>query len=144
MSTRCTRSSIVRLSAAYTVPSPLIVAGSTMVIELTCPNWVDVSMLRKLVSSPDSCLMSPPLASLRYPRGTFWNNHKYGVPTQWSFPARVGRTMTDDHVKSEGGLALANRFFDGILMGDLEALEAACAPGSMLWINLSENDRSLE
>jgi uncharacterized protein len=44
----------------------------------------------------------------------------------------------------EEGAAVANQFFDGLLTGDLGALEAACAPGAVLWINLAENDRSLE
>lgn len=41
------------------------------------------------------------------------------------------------------GLAVANRFFDGLLEGDLDALEAACAPDSVLWINITEQDRVL-
>ena len=41
-------------------------------------------------------------------------------------------------------LAIANRFFDGLLAGDLDELQAACAPGSVLWINLTEQDRPLE
>jgi uncharacterized protein len=45
---------------------------------------------------------------------------------------------------SEEGVAAANRFFDGLLAGDLAALEAACAPGSVLWINLTEQERPLE
>ena len=44
----------------------------------------------------------------------------------------------------EVGLAVANRFFGGLLAGDLAALEAACAPGSILWINLTEKERPLE
>jgi ketosteroid isomerase-like protein len=50
----------------------------------------------------------------------------------------------DDHDPTAAGLAAANRFFDGLLAGDLAALEAACAPGSILWINLSERERLLE
>lgn len=44
----------------------------------------------------------------------------------------------------EENLAIANRFFDGLLAGDLDELQAACAPGSVLWINLTEQDRPLE
>jgi len=50
----------------------------------------------------------------------------------------------DDHDPTAAGLAAANRFFDGLLVGDLAALEAACAPDSILWINLSERERPLE
>ena len=50
----------------------------------------------------------------------------------------------DDHDPTASGLAAANCFFDGLLAGDLAALEAACAPGSILWINLSERERPLE
>jgi ketosteroid isomerase-like protein len=50
----------------------------------------------------------------------------------------------DDHDPTAAGLAAANRFFDGLLAGDLAALEAACAPGSILWINLTERERPLE
>jgi hypothetical protein len=38
------------------------------VIELTCPNWVAVSMFRKLASTPESCLMSPPQVALFPPQ----------------------------------------------------------------------------
>ena len=41
-------------------------------------------------------------------------------------------------------LAIANRFFDGLLTGDLGQLQAVCAPGSVLWINLTEQERALE
>ncbi len=52
--------------------------------------------------------------------------------------------MNDDNAAGEAGLAAANRFFDGLLAGDLAGLQAACAPGSILWINLTEQDRALE
>jgi uncharacterized protein len=45
---------------------------------------------------------------------------------------------------TEAGLAIANRFFDGLLAGDLEALRACCASGSVLWINVTERERPLE
>ena len=51
--------------------------------------------------------------------------------------------MMDDQ-DGQAGLAAANRFFDGLLSGDLAALQAACAPGSILWINLTEQERALE
>jgi uncharacterized protein len=41
-------------------------------------------------------------------------------------------------------LAVASRFFGGLLAGDLDELQAACAPGSVLWINLTEQERALE
>ena len=44
----------------------------------------------------------------------------------------------------EVGLEVANRFFDGLLAGDLAALEGACSPGSILWINITEKARPLE
>ena len=44
----------------------------------------------------------------------------------------------------ETGLAVANQFFGGLLDGDLPALQAACGPGSVLWINLTEQERPLE
>ena len=44
----------------------------------------------------------------------------------------------------QAGLPVANRFFDGLLEGDLAALQAACASGSILWINLTEQERALE
>ena len=44
----------------------------------------------------------------------------------------------------QAGLAVANRFFDGLLAGDLAALRAACSSGSILWINLTEQERALE
>ena len=50
----------------------------------------------------------------------------------------------DDPDEGPAGLAVANRFFDGLLAGDLAALQAACAPGSVLWINLTEKERALE
>ena len=50
--------------------------------------------------------------------------------------------MADDD-PTAGDLAAANRFFDGLLAGDLEALQSACAPGSILWINLTERERPL-
>jgi ketosteroid isomerase-like protein len=50
----------------------------------------------------------------------------------------------DDDTGVEDGLAAANRFFNGLLEGDLGALEEACAPGSVLWINLTEKERPLE
>ena len=52
--------------------------------------------------------------------------------------------MNDDNGAVDQGLAAANRFFDGLLTGDLAALQAACAPGSVLWINLTEQERALE
>ena len=52
--------------------------------------------------------------------------------------------MSDDQAEGEAGLAAANRFFDGLLAGDLAALQAACASGSILWINLTEQERALE
>ena len=51
--------------------------------------------------------------------------------------------MEDDD-PTAAGLAAANRFFDGLLAGDLAALQSACAPGSILWINLTERERPLE
>jgi ketosteroid isomerase-like protein len=50
--------------------------------------------------------------------------------------------MLNDH--DDDGLAVANRFFQGLLDGDLAALDAACAPGSVLWINVTEQERPLE
>ncbi len=50
----------------------------------------------------------------------------------------------DDVDPTATGLAAANRFFDGLVAGDLEALQGACAPGSILWINLTEGERPLE
>ena len=50
----------------------------------------------------------------------------------------------DDDDPTATGLAAANRFFDGLLAGDLDALQDACAPGSILWINLTERERPLE
>jgi ketosteroid isomerase-like protein len=44
----------------------------------------------------------------------------------------------------EDGRAVADRFFNALLAGDLGELEASCAPGSVLWINLNDQDRSLE
>ena len=41
-------------------------------------------------------------------------------------------------------LTVADRFFDGLLAGDLDELQAACTPGSVLWINLTEQERPLE
>jgi ketosteroid isomerase-like protein len=41
------------------------------------------------------------------------------------------------------GLMAANRFFDGLLAGDLAELEAVCAPESVLWINVTEQERPL-
>jgi len=55
-----------------------------------------------------------------------------------------GGSSMDDHDPTAAGLAAANRFFDGLLAGDLAALQDACAPGSILWINLTERDRPLE
>ena len=52
--------------------------------------------------------------------------------------------MNDDNEEDDPGLAAANRFFDGLLTGNLAALQAACAPGSVLWINLTEQERALE
>jgi ketosteroid isomerase-like protein len=49
----------------------------------------------------------------------------------------------DDEDHSEIGLIAANRFFDGLLAGDLSELEAACAPDAVLWINLTDRERSL-
>ena len=50
----------------------------------------------------------------------------------------------DDRDDSALGLAAANRFFDSLVAGDLAALQAACAPGAVLWINLTEQERALE
>jgi ketosteroid isomerase-like protein len=50
----------------------------------------------------------------------------------------------DERDEAEANLAVANRFFDALLAGDLAALQAACASGSVLWINLTERDRPLE
>jgi ketosteroid isomerase-like protein len=50
----------------------------------------------------------------------------------------------DERDEAAANLEVANRFFDGLLAGDLEALRAACAPGSILWINLTEGERPLE
>ena len=50
----------------------------------------------------------------------------------------------DDDDPTATGLAAANRFFDGLLAGDVEALQGACAAGSILWINLTERERPLE
>jgi ketosteroid isomerase-like protein len=44
----------------------------------------------------------------------------------------------------EDGRAVADRFFSALVAGDLGELEASCAPGSILWINLTENERPLE
>ena len=49
----------------------------------------------------------------------------------------------DGDRRSEMGLIAANRFFDGLLAGDLTELEAVCAPGSVLWINVTEQERPL-
>ena len=56
----------------------------------------------------------------------------------------TGRGRMDEDVDIEAGLAAANQFFGGLLAGDLAALEAVCAPGSILWINLTEQDRALD
>ncbi len=50
----------------------------------------------------------------------------------------------NDQDGSDDGLSAANQFFDGLLAGDLGALQDSCAPGSVLWINLTEQDRPLE
>jgi ketosteroid isomerase-like protein len=50
----------------------------------------------------------------------------------------------DEATEIAANLAIANRFFDGLLSGDLDELQAACAPGSVLWINLTEQERALE
>jgi uncharacterized protein len=50
----------------------------------------------------------------------------------------------DEHDDLAAGLAAANRFFNGLLDGDLAALQGVCAPGSVLWINLTEQERALE
>ena len=53
----------------------------------------------------------------------------------------------DEHAEQDEiavGLAAANRFFNGLLEGDLAALQEACAPGSVLWINLTAQERALE
>jgi len=42
------------------------------------------------------------------------------------------------------GREVAERFFGGLLAGDIERLQGACAPGATLWINLTGQDRSLE
>jgi ketosteroid isomerase-like protein len=49
----------------------------------------------------------------------------------------------DDEDHGDIGLIAANRFFGGLLAGDLSELEAACAPEAVLWINLTEQERSL-
>jgi uncharacterized protein len=49
----------------------------------------------------------------------------------------------DDDDRHDIGLIAANRFFDGLLAGDLSELEAACAPDAVLWINLTEKERPL-
>jgi ketosteroid isomerase-like protein len=50
----------------------------------------------------------------------------------------------DDDDGVETCLACANRFFDGLLAGDLNEMQSVCAPGSVLWINLTEQERALE
>jgi hypothetical protein len=37
----------------------------------------------------------------------------------------------------EDGRAVADRFFNALLTGDMGELEASCAPGAVLWINLT-------
>jgi uncharacterized protein len=64
--------------------------------------------------------------------------HSIGRPPH----LRPGLTTMDED-RSEIGLIAANRFFDGLLAGDLAELEAACAPDSVLWINLTEQERPL-
>jgi ketosteroid isomerase-like protein len=44
----------------------------------------------------------------------------------------------------EDGRAVADRFFNALLTGDMGELEASCAPGAVLWINLTERERPLE
>jgi uncharacterized protein len=51
--------------------------------------------------------------------------------------------MVDADDGGEMGLMAANRFFDGLLAGDLAKLQAVCAPESVLWINLTEQERPL-
>jgi ketosteroid isomerase-like protein len=43
----------------------------------------------------------------------------------------------------EDGRAVADRFFSALLSGDLGELEASCAPGAILWINLTDQERPL-
>lgn len=52
--------------------------------------------------------------------------------------------MNDDGDDTATGHAAAVRFFDGLLTGDLAALQEVCAPGSVLWINVTEAERPLE
>ena len=39
--------------------------------------------------------------------------------------------------------AVADRFFNALLAGNLGELQASCAPGAVLWINLTEQERPL-
>jgi ketosteroid isomerase-like protein len=50
----------------------------------------------------------------------------------------------DTEQEIEDGRAAADRFFSALLAGDLGELEASCASGSVLWINLTEQERPLE
>ena len=45
---------------------------------------------------------------------------------------------------AEAGRAAADRFFNALLEGDLGQMQAACAAGSVLWINVTEKERPLE
>src|SRR6476620_6866737 len=61
-----------------------------------------------------------------------------------SRPTLVHSPAVDEHDDLAAGLAAANRFFNGLLEGDLTALQGVSAPGSILWINLTEQERALE